>query len=93
MCQVPEEFIDDEFNLNGLSSMVPYFNEALELVLDMEPEIPDDLQYDGDMEDIEQAAEILYGLIHARYIITRVGLERMVQKYEFGDFGTCLRYK
>jgi len=34
---VAEDFICDSFNLTGLSTAVPYYNDALELILDVEP--------------------------------------------------------
>ncbi|KAI9481122.1 MAG: casein kinase II subunit beta [Benjaminiella poitrasii] len=47
--EVPEDFIEDEFNLTGLSAIVPFYNEALEMILDIEPE-----EYlDEDEEDEE----------------------------------------
>lgn len=33
---------------------------------------------DSESEELSQAAATLYGLIHARYIITSMGLEAMV---------------
>jgi casein kinase II subunit beta len=88
-CEVSEEFIDDDFNLTGLGSLVPHYREALELIADLEPEEPLKLPT---IPLIEQSAELLYGLIHARYIISRQGLQDMAKKYEYQHFGICPRY-
>lgn len=88
-CEVSFDFMEDEFNLTGLSALVPRYKEALELVLDLEPEAPVPL---ADVPTIQENGELLYGLIHARYIITRAGLQAMWAKYECHDFGVCPRY-
>lgn len=36
-CEVTEDFIEDDFNLTGLNGMVPFWKEAMEMVLDVEP--------------------------------------------------------
>ncbi|KAL1923591.1 uncharacterized protein VTP21DRAFT_8571 [Calcarisporiella thermophila] len=87
--EVPEEFIEDEFNLTGLANLVPYYRDALEMILDIES---DEDNYGAPDETlVTQSAELLYGLIHQRYIITRAGLEDMLNKLEQGHFGTCPR--
>ena len=35
--EVTEDFIEDDFNLTGLSQLVPFYKEALEMMLDVEP--------------------------------------------------------
>lgn len=35
--EVSEDFIEDGFNLTGLSALVPFYQEALEMILDVEP--------------------------------------------------------
>ncbi|KAF8318267.1 hypothetical protein DL93DRAFT_2109942, partial [Clavulina sp. PMI_390] len=87
-CEVTEDFIEDDFNLTGLNSLVPFWKEAMEIVLDVEPE---DALKIPDMAIVESSAELLYGLVHQRYILTRPGLQAMIEKYENGSFGACPR--
>jgi len=57
-----------------------------------------DVDHDrGDLSDehqemVENDAGVLYGLIHARYILTNRGLHAMLEKYRAHAFGTCPRY-
>lgn len=47
--------------------MVPYYDYALDMVLDVEMPTEDSLT-EEQQEIVESAAEMLYGLIHARYV-------------------------
>lgn len=112
--EIPEDFIEDEFNLTGLQSLVPHYREALDMILDIEPTSETDTEDDDEqctqdgsrysdyyqhrsprsnapIADVERDAQLLYGLIHQRYIITRPGLEHMREKYENRQFGHCPR--
>lgn len=88
-CEVAEEFIEDDFNLTGLSQLVPFYKEAMEMILDVEAEEED--HKIPDVSIVESSAELLYGLIHQRFIITRQGLQQMYAKYDATHFGTCPR--
>lgn len=119
--EVSEDFIEDDFNLTGLQSQVPRYKEALEMILDVEPEEEEDEEEEeeedddddvlgddrpvgyrragerrharvaSDLSDIESSAELLYGLIHQRYITSRPGIQQMLEKYEMQHFGVCPR--
>jgi casein kinase II subunit beta len=76
--------------------MVPFWKEALEMVLDVEPgtstftcphilefrklTVPEeDSAKIPDVSIVESSAELLYGLVHQRFILTKVGLTAMVR--------------
>ncbi|KAL8673237.1 MAG: hypothetical protein Q9168_002349 [Polycauliona sp. 1 TL-2023] len=127
--EISEEFIEDDFNLTGLQNLVPMYKEALEMILDVEPEDEDEEEDEEDREEeedeeddddavmrgengerltgsysraserrlandirvIESSAELLYGLIHQRYITSRPGMQQMADKYGLHHFGSCPR--
>ncbi|CCH44511.1 Casein kinase II subunit beta [Wickerhamomyces ciferrii] len=86
--EVAPEFIEDDFNLTGLSSIVPFYREALDMILDFEPDKPISV---SDLPLVQHSAELLYGLIHSRFILTKQGLQQMVDKYDKKQFGVCPR--
>ncbi|PHH85289.1 hypothetical protein CDD83_634 [Cordyceps sp. RAO-2017] len=121
--EVTEEFIEDDFNLTGLQTQVAMYKEALEMILDVEPEEEEEDEEEEEEEEenesgigdgqermsgrhagerrhsrmasdlsvIESSAEMLYGLIHQRFICSRAGIQQMSEKYELGHFGCCPR--
>ncbi|WLF77445.1 casein kinase 2 regulatory subunit [Lodderomyces elongisporus] len=141
--QVSQDFIEDDFNLTGLSSQVPFYREALYTILDYQVETAEDhannttttmaanpscsnnhnnsanmsANNNNNNESsrggasmaskskvstttpdlpnkalLMRSAELLYGLIHARYIVSKQGLTAMASKFEKNDFGSCPRY-
>ncbi|KAG9241943.1 casein kinase II regulatory subunit-domain-containing protein [Calycina marina] len=120
--EISEDFIEDDFNLTGLNSQVAMYKEALEMILDVEPEEDEDDDEDEEEEEgdesiegeeritrnraaadrrhqriasdltiTESSAEMLYGLIHQRFICSRAGIQQMSEKYELAHFGVCPR--
>ena len=77
-CEVERSYIEDGFNLYGLRGCVSNFSDCLDLILDRIG--PDD----SDDSHLTQSACTLYGLIHARYVITAHGLDAMYNKVRHG---------
>ncbi|KAG7665844.1 CKB2 [[Candida] subhashii] len=87
-CDIDDEYIRDRFNLTGLNqevSKLPTLIDIITDIIDIESKPADQ------REILEKNAGILYGLIHARYILTSRGLNKMFEKYRNGDFGYCPR--
>ncbi|KAL3795370.1 hypothetical protein HJC23_009543 [Cyclotella cryptica] len=80
-CEVERAYIEDGFNLYGLRACVSNFSDCLDLILDRIG--PDD----SDDSHLTQSACTLYGLIHARYIVTAHGLDSMYNKVSFLRIG------
>ena len=64
--EVDAEFMQDDFNLTGLSAQVPYYEYALDTVMDAESLATANFSKEQ-QESIESAAELLYGLIQVGY--------------------------
>lgn len=84
--EVEEDYINDDFNLTGLHVFVPFYENALNLILDCEDD--DDVDIDS-ISAVEAAAVKLYGLIHARYLLTTRGQQALLAKFKTGVYGTC----
>jgi casein kinase II subunit beta len=60
------------------------------MILSMDSPDSEDLN-DQQFLEIYQSAMDLYGLIHARFILSPHGLAMMKEKYTLGQFGYCPR--
>ncbi|XP_020802514.1 suppressor-of-stellate-like protein isoform X2 [Drosophila serrata] len=87
LCRVPSDYIMDRFNTIGLETLVPNFKLTLDIILD--PDVAG-VVWNKSVDPTD--LETLFGLIHARYILTSSGLEAMCKKYESGEFGMCPKF-
>jgi len=86
-CEIDKSYIEDSFNLFGLKThmLSKDYAKALDTILDrLAPS-------EAETEELSRSAALLYGLVHARYIITSHGLEAMHRKYLQKGFGECPR--
>lgn len=91
LCVVDDSFIRDRFNLTGLSELVPNYDLARQTVLD-EIDVGRVMSSDRICKaKTIAAAELFYGLVHARFVLTPAGIEKMFRKYKAGCFGYCPR--
>ena len=79
-CKVDYNYINDNFNLYGLREEFPYFRAVHNVVKGY---------YESSNRRYHMEAEKLYGLIHARFILTTKGLGEMLKKFRDREFGNC----
>jgi casein kinase II subunit beta len=76
-CSIEKAYIEDSFNLYGIKHYCnDEFAEALDIILDR-------TESEDASNHLLKVAELLYGLIHARYIISGQGLISMVRFFHF----------
>ena len=79
-----------QFNATGLIDESDDYKVAWLLIQDRTDQF--DQYQQVTQESIQEHAEILYGLLHQRYILTTRGLNEMMQKYHSKEFGVCPRH-
>jgi casein kinase II subunit beta len=84
LCVVDDDYVNDNFNHYGLSSIIEDYNTALKVVRGQ-------TSSGKGSHSRAKLAESLYGLMHARYLLTFQGIKEMRPKYEKRIFGTCPR--
>lgn len=86
-CEVDLDFLLDRFNLTGLGNDVPHAQQAYEIITDHHgtcARVPCVSRADAQRDEVQNSlrldssARFLYGLIHARFIISPAGLSKMV---------------
>ncbi|KAI5172525.1 casein kinase II subunit beta [Nematocida sp. LUAm3] len=79
LCRVEQPYIDDSFNMYGLSEIIEDFDRSMEALRGGAP---------GKFSENEK---LLFYLIHQRYIITKQGLEKMYGLINQDIYGRCQR--
>merc|ERR1719203_833674 len=90
MCRIDSSFVRDKFNTTGLLDESEDLRVAWYLIQDKTQQF--DQYQQVTQESIQEHAEILYGLLHQRYILTTKGLTKMMEKYNKKEFGGCPRH-
>jgi len=88
LCRVEEDYIEDNFNLYGLNKIIPNFRDSIRLLLSDSASVEGCLEEGWVGPSYEHLLD-LYGLIHARYILTSQGLSKMRRKLHNNVFGSC----
>eukprot|EP00835_Amoeboradix_gromovi_P000411 NODE_14_length_42432_cov_0.433799.p16 type:complete len:211 gc:universal NODE_14_length_42432_cov_0.433799:25770-25138(-) len=88
LIDVEEDFYLDKFNLTGLQNIV-HFPICYDILTDNS----DIQEYSQDAHLIlDKSTRHLYGMIHARYVLTAPGMRKIAMKVKSGIYGYCKRY-
>lgn len=93
--EIDRDFLRDYTNLTGLDEEVCYMSHALHIIMSdglyLDSNGNSKIRTKTEGKHLE-AAEMLYSLAHARYMLTNKGLEKVLKKYKEGFYGPCPRY-
>lgn len=92
-CRVNEDFILDHFNATGLCERVPMYEKATDRILGFDNVSSESQNKRNEDAIIERCARQLYGLWHARYVLSSQGIADVREKYEMGIYGICPRWR
>ncbi|KAJ3447281.1 casein kinase ii subunit beta [Anaeramoeba flamelloides] len=90
-CIINEDYLMDNFNFYGLQKYIKNYSYTIDLIRDLDNEQFEFLT-EEEKQKLEKEAFVLYGLMHARYIITYSGMRDMRKKIKNQSFGRCQRY-
>jgi len=89
MVDIDENFLQSQVSFYGLNQHVPHFSHASHAVRGKNYSVDD---YDQDkIVKLIESCQLLYGLLHARYILTEEGIAAMKTLYSRHIFGKCPR--
>ena len=93
--EIDRDFLRDYTNLTGLDEEVCYMSHGLHIIMSdglyLDSNGNGKIRTKTEGKHLE-AAEMLYSLAHARYMLTNKGLEKVFKKYKEGFYGPCPRY-
>jgi len=92
LVEIEEEYIKNCFGFYGLKKRFKSdrYATSIRMILSNYSPTEEDLQNE-DFLEFNQEASDLYGLIHARFIITQRGLSKLYNKFLNGTYGYCPR--
>ena len=90
--RIDDDYLSNLYNYYGLKQTVNNFQSAYELLRkNYISSAHANTQLESDLYIIEQQTINLYGFLHARYLLTEEGMEKVYQKYQSDDYPHCPR--
>ena len=93
--EIDRDFLRDYTNFTGLDEEVSYLSHGLHIIMSdglyLDSNGNSKIRTKTEGKHLE-AAEMLYSLIHARFLLTNKGLEKLLKKFKDGFYGSCPRY-
>jgi casein kinase II subunit beta len=87
LLRVDDEFLHNSFNVTGAKQLLSHFAHAYDLL--RRGALAD--ESDDDQDGIDRETEILYCLLHRRFLLTRAGMQLLFEKFQQKIFQQCPR--